>query len=71
MTVLESIVKDLETLPASKLAEVAHYVSRLNPERRRRRLAVLRSLAGCMPGQEGEDFEKAVRAGADRIDTDE
>ena len=71
MTVLESIVKDLETLPASKLAEVANYVSRLNPERRRRRLAVLRSLAGCMPGKEGEDFEKAVRAGADRIDTNE
>ncbi|MCL2641242.1 MAG: hypothetical protein FWD53_10385 [Phycisphaerales bacterium] len=74
MTVLESIVKDLETLPASKLAEVANYVSRLNPEggeRRRRRNTVLRSLAGCMPGKEGEDFEKAVRAGADRIDADE
>ena len=64
MTVLESIVKDLETLSASKLAEVANYVSRLNPERCRRRLTVLRSLAGCMPGKEGEDFEKAIRDGA-------
>ena len=36
MTVLESIVKDLETLPASQLTEVANYVSHLNPERRPR-----------------------------------
>ncbi len=39
MSVLESIFKDLETLPAPKLVEVARYVSGLNPKRREERLA--------------------------------
>ena len=33
MTVIESIIKNLETLPASKLVEVAHFISGLNPKR--------------------------------------
>lgn len=71
MTVMESILRDLETLPASKLMEVAHYVSRFNPKRRDERLAALQSVAGCMAGEEGEAFEKAVREEADRIDADD
>ena len=68
MTVIESIVKDLETLPASKLVEVANYVSRFNPKRRDERMAALKATAGCLAGEEGEAFEKAVREEADRID---
>jgi hypothetical protein len=68
---MESIVKDLETLPSTRLIEVAHYVSHLNPKRREERLAALRATAGCMSGEEGEAFEKAVREEADRIDLDE
>lgn len=71
MTVLESIVKDLETLPAPKLVEVAHYVSGLNPRRREERLAALKATAGCLAGEEGAMFERAVRAEADRIDADD
>ncbi len=71
MTVLESIVKDLETLPAPKLVEVAHYVSGLNPRRREERLEALKATAGCLPGKEGEAFERAVREEADRIDVDD
>ena len=48
MTVIESILKDLETLPASKLVEVAHYVSRFNPKRRDERMAALKATAGCL-----------------------
>lgn len=70
MTVMESILKDLETLPASKLVEVARYVSRFNPNRRNERLAALHAVAGCMSGEEGAEFEKAVREDADRIDPD-
>ena len=70
MTVMESILKDLETLPASKLVEVAHYVSRFNPKRRVERVAALKETAGCMAGEEGEAFEKAVAEEADRIDAD-
>jgi hypothetical protein len=70
MTVIESILKDLETLPASKLVEVANYVSRFNPKRRDERMAALKATAGCLVGEEGEAFEKAVREEADRIDPD-
>lgn len=71
MSVLESIVKDLEALPTSKLLEVAHYVSRLNPHRREERLAALKATAGCMSGEEGAAFEKAVREEGERIDPDD
>jgi hypothetical protein len=70
MSVLESIVKDLEALPAPKLVEVARYVSSLNPKRRHERLAALRSTAGCMSGDEGASFERFVREEADRVDAD-
>ena len=68
MSVLESIVKDLETLPAPKLVEVARYVSGLNPKRRDERLAALRATAGCMSGDDGVAFERLVREEADRVD---
>ena len=67
MTVIESIIKNLETLPASKLVEVAHFISGLNPNRRNERIAALKATAGSMAG---EAFEKAVREEADRIDAD-
>ena len=70
MSVLESIVKDLETLPASTLGEVAHYVSGLNPKRREERLAAIRATAGCMSGEVGAAFERLVREEADRVDVD-
>ena len=70
MTVIESIIKNLETLPASKLVEVAHFISGLNPNRRNDRIAALKATAGSMAGEEGEAFEKAVREEADRIDAD-
>ena len=70
MTVIESILKDLETLPASKLVEVAQFVSALAAARRDQRIAALKETAGCMAGQEGEAFERAVREEADRIDAD-
>ena len=69
-TVIESIIKNLEALPASKLVEVAHFISGLNPNRRNERIAALKATAGSMAGEEGEAFEKAVREEADRIDAD-
>jgi hypothetical protein len=60
----------LETLPASKLVEVAHFISGLNPNRRNERIAALKATARGIPGEEGEAFEKAVREEADRIDAE-
>jgi hypothetical protein len=71
MSVLESIVKDLENLPTSQLVEVAHYVSGLNPKRREERLAAIHATAGCMSEKEGAAFERLVREEADRTDDDE
>jgi hypothetical protein len=70
VSVIESILKDLQDLPTPKLVEVARYVHGLNPKSRERRHAALLATAGCMAGEEGEDFERAVRAEADRIDGD-
>lgn len=70
MSVIESIVRDLHELPTPKLVEVARYVHGLNPKSQERRHAALQATAGCMAGEEGEDFERAVRAEADRIDGD-
>ena len=48
MTVLESLIKDLEKLPPEKLVEVARFVHQIEPERAAKRLAALESTAGCM-----------------------
>lgn len=74
MSVIETIIKDLEKLPAPKLLEVARFVHQLEPadsERNARRLEALNATAGCMSGEEGAQFEKAVREEADRIDSDD
>jgi hypothetical protein len=70
MTVIGSIENDLHDLPAAKLAEAVRFVHGLNPKSRERRHAALLATAGCMAGEEGEAFERAVRAEADRIDGD-
>ena len=66
MTVIESILRDLHELPNPKLVDVARYVHALNPKSAERRRAALSATAGCMDSEEGEAFEKAVRAEADR-----
>ena len=70
MSVIESIVRDLHELPTPMLVDVARYVHGLNPKSQERRRAALLATAGCMAGEEGEDFERSVRAEADRIDGD-
>ncbi|MDX2227426.1 MAG: hypothetical protein SFY92_10105 [Verrucomicrobiae bacterium] len=70
MTVIESIVRDLHELPPPKLVEVARYVHSLNPKNHERRRAALFATAGCMNDDTGKDFERAVKAEADRIDGD-
>ncbi|PTX98687.1 hypothetical protein DB345_02935 [Spartobacteria bacterium LR76] len=68
---MESIVRDLEALPAPKLVEVARYVSRLNPRRREERLAAIKATAGCLGEEEGRAFETSVREEANRIAPDD
>lgn len=60
MTLVESILKDLEALPASKLVEVASFVHNLNPKRREERLATLKATAGCLSEEDAKIFEQAM-----------
>jgi hypothetical protein len=50
--------------------EAARFIHGLNPKNLERRREALLATAGCMSGEEGEDFERAVRAESDRIDGD-
>ena len=68
MSVLESIVRDLEALPAPKLVEVARYVSRLNPRRREERLAAIKATAGCLSEEEGLAFENDSEPTTKRVE---
>ncbi|MCS7062884.1 MAG: hypothetical protein NZM04_02360 [Methylacidiphilales bacterium] len=70
MTVIESIVRDLRELQPPKLVEVASYVHGLNPKSHERRRGALLATAGCMTGEDGEEFERAVKAEAERINAD-
>lgn len=70
MTTLESIMRDLRELPVPKLVEVSRYIHKLHPQSAERRRTALAATAGCMAGDEGEDFERAVREQADRTDDD-
>lgn len=73
VSLLESIVQELRELPPSKLVEVSSFIHRLHhsPEGAERRRAALHATSACMTVEEGEDFERAVRETADRVDTDE
>ena len=66
MTVVESILRDLNELPNPVLVDVARYVHSLNPKSKERRLSALLATAGCLDGEEGERFEQSVRAEAER-----
>ncbi len=66
MTVVESILRDLNELPNPVLIDVARYVHSLNPKSKERRLSALLATAGCMDRDEGESFELAVKAEASR-----
>lgn len=70
MTLLDSIIRDLRTMPPEKLLEVARYVQAMHPEKIERRRAAWLAAAGSMAGKDGEEFERAVRTEGDRINVD-
>lgn len=68
MSTLETIVEELRTLPAPKLAEAAALIHRLKETSCEEQLAILRATAGVWSGPEGEAIEKAIEDGCERID---
>lgn len=68
MTVIESIIQDLQNLPTPKLVDVARYVHDLSEPARKERLALLRQTHGVLNEQDGQAFEMAL-VGARRVDS--
>jgi len=68
MTVIESIVRDLDGMPMRKLVEVARYVHRLSETVERDRTEVLRDTHGYLSDDDGRIFEEALE-NSRRIET--
>ena len=66
MTVLESIVKELQGLPTAKQVAVARYVHQLNEASQQKRWSALGALYGSLSEEDATVFEEALR-GARRL----
>ncbi len=60
MGVIESILKDLQGLPAPKLVDVARHVHGLSEATQKERLALLRQTHGALNDEGGHAFEQAL-----------
>ncbi len=68
MSVIESILKDLQSLSTPKLVEVARYVHGLSEEAQKERLSLLHKTHGALSEEDGAAFELAL-AGARRLES--
>ncbi|MCW1887798.1 hypothetical protein OKA04_23875 [Luteolibacter flavescens] len=60
MSVIDSIIHDLRSLPLRKLVEVAGHVHRLSETAQQERAEILRATHGCLTEEDGEIFEQAL-----------
>ncbi len=60
MTVIETIVRGVQSLPLREQVEVARYVHRLNASAQSERTAVLQRTYGVLSETDGEAFEQAM-----------
>lgn len=68
MTVMETIVRDLQGMPLRKLVEVARYVHRMSATNREEREKVLKETYGSLSEDDGICFEEALQ-GAREVET--
>jgi hypothetical protein len=62
MTVLESIVRGVQSLPLREQVEVARYVHRLAADTQKERATILQRTHGALDEADGEAFEQALYA---------
>jgi hypothetical protein len=60
MTVIETIMRDVQSLSLREQVEVARYVQRLSESARRKRATVLRETHGSLDDADGRAFEEAL-----------
>jgi hypothetical protein len=68
VSVIESILKDLQNLPTPKLVEVARYVHSLSETAQKERLSLLHQTHGVLSEEDGKAFELAL-TGARRLES--
>jgi hypothetical protein len=61
MSVIEAIVRGVQTLPLPEQVEVARYVHRLSTSLRSERAAALERAQGALDAISGEAFDEALR----------
>jgi hypothetical protein len=61
MTVMETIMRDLQGLPLRKLVEVARYVHQVSAAGQEEREKVLRATYGSLSEEDGVSFEEALK----------
>lgn len=61
MTVLETIIRDVQTLPLREQVEVARYVHRLSTSAQQERASVLGRTHGALDEADGVVFEQAMK----------
>ena len=60
MTVIETIMRDIQSLSLRQQVEVARYVQRLSETARRKRMAVLSQTYGSLDETDDRAFEEAL-----------
>jgi len=61
MTVLESILADLRSLPTTKLVDVARYVHSISATSQKEQAEVLEQTYGVLDEKDGQAFEEAIQ----------
>ncbi len=68
MSRLETAVEELKALPPDRLERAAEYIHQLQNLDRTERNAILRSTAGILAGDRGEEFARSIKEGSDQVD---
>lgn len=68
MSRLETVVEELKALPPDRLERAAEYIHGLQRIDRTERNAILRSTAGILVGDRGEEFARIIKEGSDQVD---
>jgi len=65
---LEAIVEELKALPPDRLDSAADYIHRLKTISRAERMAIVERTAGSLTPEEGDELDRIIEEGCERID---
>lgn len=68
MTAQETIIADLEALPAAALQKVADFVHDIRQRAAVDRQAAFEASFGCMTDEEADAFDRVIEDGCERIE---